>query len=99
LLSCFSSGARINESCPLDGTAKCLTTTGTKIHLHISSKRNCEGGQGLGCTKDQPCYPCDLDSVVAFQTSRCRMCTTDNDGNCNFIPEVGPYCFQSPGSK
>eukprot|EP01040_Poterioochromonas_malhamensis_P001647 gene1647-1743_t len=93
-------GAFINGTCPMNGSAQCITrTTKVKLTLHISAKRNCEGGQGRYCTKNEPCFPCDIDSVVAFNTSRCRMCTTDYTGDCNFIPDVGPYCFEKVDSK
>ena len=30
---------------------------------------------------------------------RCVTCSPQNTGDCNFIEGVGPYCFESPGSR
>jgi hypothetical protein len=72
----------INETCPTDGTAYCLSHTQEKvstfysvtsafnrlyafqISLYLSPYRNCKGGHGPRCTKEQPCYPCQLSKVI-----------------------------------
>ena len=43
-----------------------------------------------------PCSPCELEKVLAFGVTRCETCSVFNDGDCNFVPGVGPYCWESP---
>jgi hypothetical protein len=89
-----------NSSCPTDGSYKCTSLDGAgDISVYLGYDRNCNGGQGVSCTQDQPCYPCELDAVVAFQSERCRTCSTDFKGDCNFVEGVGPYCYSSPNSR
>lgn len=85
--------------CPSNGTTSCISDSNQQIDVYISNERNCEGGQGTKCSKDQPCFPCEINKIVEFGTTRCRTCSTDNYGDCKFIPDVGPYCFISPNSK
>jgi len=81
-------------SCPTDGTATCATSKGSKVHLYVPNLRNCKGGQEPHCTKDQPCYPCDREYLYKWGAGqRCRSCSSQNTGKCNFVPGVGPYCF------
>jgi len=88
-----------STDCPTDGTAVC-TFDGEVIEPDVSFKRNCRGGQADLCTVDQPCYPCDWDTLEDWGSdARCNSCTTDNTGDCNFIPYVGPYCYKEKGSK
>lgn len=103
-------GEKIGEGlvCPTDGTARCMSGDGNKtdIKAYISHFRNCIGGQGPSCTQDQPCSPCGRDTLPDFSGSgknvdvaRCRTCSTEFNGNCNFIPGFGPYCYSEKGSK
>lgn len=96
------------EICPTDGSARCTSTTdnSTDIQAYISHFRNCIGGQGSSCTQDQPCFPCERDTLQDWSGSgrsrsiaRCRTCSTEFNGDCNFIPDVGPYCYSQKGSK
>ena len=64
---------------------------------YISDIRNCIGGMGSACTKDEPCFPCDR--FIEFNAPRCVACSTNFPGHCNFVPEVGPYCYKRVGSK
>mmetsp|Transcript_6659 Transcript_6659/g.14572 ORF Transcript_6659/g.14572 Transcript_6659/m.14572 type:complete len:234 (-) Transcript_6659:2316-3017(-) len=89
-----------NVTCPFDGSATCSTrSTGVEIKPYHSRKRDCQGGQRPSCTMDEPCTPCERSRLLEFGASRCRTCSTDFLGNCNFIPGVGPYCFESHGYK
>lgn len=96
-----STGRELNRlHCPIDGTAKCLAPNNyTLILPYILDSRNCKGGMGIYCSKDEPCYPCDRDRFRSFGSTRCGSCSTDFKGECNFTPDVGPYCFKKPGSK
>jgi len=87
--------------CPIDGTAKCKQgpTRADRIHRWVPSLRDCRGGQLTQCTKDQPCTPCERDKLDLFKEGRCRSCSSENKGDCNFVPGVGPYCKVSPDSK
>ena len=38
-------GQAINGSCPMDGTAKCTSSSGAKIHRYVENMKNCRGGQ------------------------------------------------------
>ena len=89
------------ESCPNDGTAKCKQgpTREDRIHRWVPSLRDCRGGQLSQCTQDQPCTPCERDKLSTFKEGRCRTCSTENTGTCNFVPGIGPYCLISPDSK
>ena len=77
-------------------------------------QKDCELGRGPECTKEQPCVPCDADSIFLWEynkgpmekSQRCMGCT--NAGNikvrnykdsCNFVPGRGPYCLVRPGSN
>lgn len=101
ILDCIdsSSGVAItNGSCPIDGTATCISST-QKFEAYLSRLRDCRGGQGKYCTIDQPCHPCELDKIVEFGSERCRSCSSDVKSDCTFIPGKGPYCLKSAGSK
>ena len=89
------------DKCPHDGTAKCSQGTRheDRIHRWVPSLRDCRGGQLTQCTKEQPCTPCERESLPLFKQGRCRTCSTQNLGNCDFVPGVGPYCLVSPTSK
>jgi hypothetical protein len=54
----------ISGICPQNNTAFCRSTNGENIPLFLNSQRNCQGGQGTQCTKDEPCYPCDIQSIM-----------------------------------
>lgn len=89
------------DICPIDGTAKCKQGPRheDRIHRWVSSLRDCRGGQLTQCTKEQPCTPCERNTLPIFKQGRCRTCSTENTGNCNFVPGIGPYCLVSPTSK
>eukprot|EP01039_Chlorochromonas_danica_P001900 gene1900-2078_t len=87
-------------TCPVNSQTHCFyPNSQDEIYPYLSENRDCYGGQDTHCTKHQPCHPCELDSVVSFKSPRCRTCSTDNQGDCNFIPGVGPYCLDSPSSR
>ena len=89
-----------NNSCPTTGLYKCYDTNNkVEVPLYNSDERDCAGGFGAKCTRDAPCDPCERTSLIAFNAPRCATCSTDFDGNCNFIPGIGPYCRVSPDSK
>ena len=70
------------------------------IDQFSDNKRNCKGGMGLACTKDEPCFPCEPELLANFvNASRCTMCQSADMGYCNFIPDLGPYCLVKAGSK
>ena len=58
-------------ACPLDG-ATCTEGTGignfTKRNIlpYINNDRNCLGGAGVQCSKEQPCDPCDRSSLHLY---------------------------------
>ncbi len=89
------------EKCPTDGTAKCVQGLRheDRIHRWVPSLRDCRGGQLTRCTKDQPCTPCERSSLPLFKQGRCKSCSSINNGDCRFVPDVGPYCLVSPTSK
>ena len=89
-----------NENCPEDESlATCVQKGNLTISLYISNERNCQGGAGIQCTKEQPCEPCDRNSLSLWGSGRCRSCYSDFRGDCNFNPDDGPYCRVSPDSK
>ena len=53
------------------------------------------------CTKAKPCTPCEIDHMIPFgdRWTRCQSCSADVSEKCNFVPEVGPYCFKSVTSR
>jgi len=59
-------------------------------------RRDCKTGQKDKCTREDPCTPCELDKLVAFGAPRCETCSVFNNGDCAFVPGVGPYCWESP---
>mmetsp|Transcript_8655 Transcript_8655/g.14681 ORF Transcript_8655/g.14681 Transcript_8655/m.14681 type:complete len:215 (-) Transcript_8655:145-789(-) len=71
-------------------------TDGTQF---ISHKRDCHGGFGASCSQEEPCTPCSREALPLWGAGRCRACTASFRGNCNFVPGVGPYCLEAPGSK
>lgn len=90
-------------TCPVDGTATCAVrdSSGRQVFIkpYISHFRNCVGGQGSSCTREQPCYPCGRAALHDWGTSaRCRACTGAT-GDCTFIPGKGPYCYDRVGSR
>jgi hypothetical protein len=89
------------EKCPFDGTAKCNQGPkhSDRIHRWVPSLRDCHGGQWAQCSKEQPCTPCERETLSTFKQGRCRTCSTQNTGECNFVQGVGPYCLVSPNSK
>ena len=89
------------DTCPTDGTAKCRqgTSRDDRIHRYVPSLRDCHGGQLKYCTIDQPCTPCEAETLTTFKNGRCRTCSSQNSGQCHFVPGEGPYCLISPTSK
>ena len=45
------------------GTQAFLLLVLSQIHPYISAKRDCQGGQTDYCTKEQPCTPCELNTL------------------------------------
>jgi hypothetical protein len=94
-----------NGTCPTNGDYKCHNNaTDLYIPLYISNERNCRGGMGPFCTQNQPCDPCEYSKISTFVADndyegRCSACSTDNRGECHFVPGTGPYCRVAPGSK
>jgi hypothetical protein len=93
-----------NNTCPTTGGYSCFNPTNAlPVPLYTSNTRNCKGGQGVACTKDQPCDPCGRESLVAFGRGnglgRCTQCATDFRGACNFVPNEGPYCRVGNSTK
>lgn len=91
-------------TCPTDGDHYCVNPVNNKkIDLWVSAHRNCNGGQGPACTKDQPCNPCDVDELIAWGhvggSGRCVTCSADFRGDCGFTDEEGPYCRVEKDSK
>lgn len=86
-------------SCPLRNTTSCVANNGTEIESTVPTTRDCQGGFGTKCSMAQPCQPCELSYIREHKVSRCRQCSSVNDGNCNFEEGVGPYCYVSPTSK
>ena len=37
-----------------------------QVHAYVSFRRDCAGGFGAQCTRDQPCLPCDIASLQVF---------------------------------
>lgn len=89
------------EPCPLNGVAKCKQGPRhqDRIHRWVPALRDCRGGQLTKCTMDQPCTPCERETLSTFKQGRCTTCSTQNSGDCKFVPGVGPYCLVSPTSK
>lgn len=94
-----SSNTTNGTTCPRDHSAECSDMNGKKVDKYIPKLRNCMGGQGVLCTMDQPCSPCELETLVEFGDGRCGACSTEFTGACNFIEGIGPYCLASPTSK
>ena len=53
------------------------------------SSRDCGSGQGVYCTKMQPCTPCSQGG--------CQPCSAQNLGECYFVSLYGPYCTDDTG--
>ena len=93
------------KPCPTDGTAECQVIDRSggvvrKVKPYISHFRNCIGGQGSSCTMQQPCYPCERETLSGWGSiARCRTCSSEASKECDFIPGKGPYCFDKVGSK
>jgi len=59
--------ATLTPVCPSDGTARCFHADGGEVERFLSVMRNCNGGSGPECTINDPCYPCELDTIyVSF---------------------------------
>jgi hypothetical protein len=106
LTTCYSTidGSEYDLSsvaCPTDGTAKCKQgeDKADRIHRYVPSLRDCRGGQKQYCTIDEPCTPCEADTLSTFKNGRCRTCSSQNSAECHFVPGEGPYCLISPDSK
>lgn len=67
----------------------------------ISAFRDCHQGRPPVCSYTNPCTPCELSRREEFQESlhgwsRCQACSlANNDGECNFVKGVGPYCWKN----
>lgn len=95
-----ATGLVISGACPLDGTAKCTTAAGKTVHKYVPNLRNCKGGQEARCTKSQPCYPCEREKLYKWgMGQRCRSCSSQNSGHCNYVPGEGPYCFDATAAN
>jgi hypothetical protein len=71
----------------------------TDSEQYVPYTRDCHGGFSGTCSLREPCTPCDRDSLHLWGAGRCRTCTAQFRGDCNFVPGVGPYCRESPDSK
>ena len=89
-----------SESCPLEG-ATCHQGENMDLVItsYISNKRDCMGGAGIQCSREQPCDPCERDELALWGSGRCRTCYSDFRGDCHFTPDRGPWCRKAPGSK
>mmetsp|Transcript_33274 Transcript_33274/g.43873 ORF Transcript_33274/g.43873 Transcript_33274/m.43873 type:complete len:240 (-) Transcript_33274:260-979(-) len=92
------------EMCPVDGT--CIRNIGGYQSQYRSTRdfenmyeRDCDDGRGAECTKQEPCTPCESDRLREFDAPDCGLCWTLNDGDCNFVEGVGPYCWASPDTR
>lgn len=64
------------------------------------SQRDCTKGQPDQCTREYPCTPCELETLDLWGADRCQTCSILNDfGDCHFVPDVGPYCWESPDTR
>ena len=61
--STISSGNAITGDCPTDGSAKCIDGDKEWVNLYNNPLRDCYGGQGNACTMDQPCTPCERETL------------------------------------
>jgi hypothetical protein len=78
------------ETCPTDGSAWCTNANGDGVNRYVNDLRNCIGGQAAFCTKDQPCDPCEYDTIENWGDSgRCRTCSTQFKG------ELSMYLFMN----
>ena len=52
----------------------------------VGSSRDCQHGEGVFCSKEQPCTPCSQGG--------CQACVANSatSGNCFFEASIGPYC-------
>jgi len=95
-----------NSLCPTDGSANCEEYRNPLdpenfafVKPYLDDQRDCLGGQATKCTVDQPCTPCELDTLHLWNYNRCRNCVAHIPDDCHFVPGVGPYCKVSPTSK
>lgn len=93
-----------DDTCPVDGTAVCRAVTASsssprEIPMYLDYRRDCSRGEGRVCSLSQPCVPCDREHLPHWGSGRCRSCSSDFEGDCKYIPGVGPYCWEHPGSK
>ncbi|GMH72951.1 hypothetical protein TrRE_jg9278 [Triparma retinervis] len=94
--------ATSTEACVNDPASK-SSYNGADIprFLENMSERDCGGGLQSRCSLSQPCTPCEISRKGEFgaRWSRCAMCSTSNLGKCSFVPEEGPYCYESATSR
>jgi hypothetical protein len=80
----------------------------TPVNTMLGHQRDCGFGQHAHCTKAEPCTPCDMADVAKYDPAlgagltasarsqgyigRCRTCSKEHTGDCNFVEGVGPYC-------
>ena len=73
--------------------------------LYISVVRDCQNAQRGLCSLSEPCTPCELSRFDEFHNShhewsRCQACAPVNKyGDCNFVDNVGPYCWKDTTSS
>ena len=88
-------------NCLVASGSKCHTSEGVRINKFIDSRRDCQSGRGPTCTMKQPCTPCGVEYQPIFgdRWSRCQQCSSLNNGKCDFVPGVGPYCFKGADTR
>ncbi|GMI17378.1 hypothetical protein TrLO_g9363 [Triparma laevis f. longispina] len=91
-----------SDVCILDPDATCsFKNNDIERLLESAPQRDCNAARGAMCSPGQPCTPCEWSRKEEFgdRWSRCSMCNSNNDGKCDFVPGVGPYCYKSASSR
>lgn len=86
-----STGTLVGSLANLENILKIMNFPFRQISPYLDSGRNCRGGMGTKCTKNEPCYPCELSSVVVSLSPL-------ESGKVRFTVHVPSFCVKSFGS-
>jgi len=91
-----------SEVCVDDAGATCeFQGLAVERFLEDAPNRDCDSARGDRCSLSQPCTPCEYSAKSEFgaRWSRCATCTAEHNGDCNFVPGVGPYCYKGVDTR
>ena len=83
--TCPTTGATCTEGSDIGNFTKRI------INPYINKHRNCLGGAGIQCSREQPCDPCDRNSLNLFGS---KFSHSRNPQNLFLIRELFIYVFR-----